>query len=250
MKLQKSSAVVTLICTIFLFLPFFQPNLSASDFEGVIKISMKSDMFSFSADYFVKSDKLRIEMGGSGGMMQGMASGGEQAVTILDYKAKKIYTLMPSEKMYIEMPYMENQMKEDNMEFQKAMKDIKPQKTGKTEKINGYACELWTMTAEENGEKMVSEMWMSKDFPEIKGLMQKNQLLPKMSEQDGMPLRMIVRDNSGKEMMRWEVLDVKAKSLDDKLFKVPSDYIKQSFMMPPGDFQMPEGIEMPEDMQE
>ena len=180
------------------------PVMAASDFEGTIHMDTKSADGNVQMVYFVKPKIMRIEM----------RSGQGQAITIQDFESKKLYTLIPQMKQYTITPMAEEEGDGPDEE--------KPVKTGKTEKILGYNCELYKMKSPEG--KM--EIWATKDIPAIKML---------SHNVDGStltPLRIITYDKSGEEVARQEVTKIKEKKLAASLFKPPASYKQFEFTMP------------------
>jgi hypothetical protein len=109
-------------------------------------------------------------------------------------------------------------------------------RTGKSEKIAGYSCEVWRITDKET-KKLEHEICVAKGFGrgataflDPKRLQQSSQpsWVKQLVKEGGFGLRSIWYDDSGKESSRTEVVGVEKKSLDGNLFVVPADYTRQS----------------------
>lgn len=88
--------------------------------------------------YYQGDQKMRTEM---------KTEDGRQAVSIIDIKARKMYTLMPEEKMYMEIPLggdtaawaADDKTREEYYEVKKLG----------TEKVNGYVCDKYELIPRE-----------------------------------------------------------------------------------------------------
>lgn len=90
--------------------------------------------------YYQGDQKMRTEM---------KTEDGRQAVSIIDIKARKMYTLMPEEKMYMEIPLggdtaawaADDKTREEYYEVKKLG----------TEKVNGYVCDKYELIPRKKG---------------------------------------------------------------------------------------------------
>src|SRR4029077_16168665 len=90
-------------------------------------------------------------------------------------------------------------------------------KTGKTDTVAGYTCDVWKVT-ETNGGKVDLCVAQGIEFPRMMGL----ESAAWMGELGGsFPLRAVTTDASGKEKGRMEVTKIDKKSIDDAQFTIP-----------------------------
>lgn len=90
--------------------------------------------------YYQGDQKVRTEM---------KAPDGQQAISILDMQARKMFTLMPAEKMYMEIPLgadtaawaADDKTREEYYEVRKVG----------TEKVNGYLCDKYELIPKKQG---------------------------------------------------------------------------------------------------
>ncbi len=167
-----------------------------------------------------------------------METQGMQTVTIMDVPDDKIYMIMPSQRMYMEMSMgqiqkMAEQMQHDTMDIDK---DIDVTKTGRMETIAGHRCEHWIISSSTGK----VDACMAKGigtFMQGRTPMSRGRSEPawqrEAREQGAFPLT--VADDSGKVL--FQVTQIERKSLDASLFQPPSDFQKMSMPGMPG---MPE----------
>lgn len=179
-------------------------------FEGRVKMRMAGEGEQQTLDYYVKGERMRVEMNGP------QAQGG---VMILHMKEKKMLILMPDQKMYMTMPLPD--IKQD------ASENKKPEPTGKTKTILGYEAEQYLI--DEGGSEF--EVWATDELGAFAGLH-----LPGDDPQGGpspaesalsgqkfFPL-LIIERRGGREATRVEVTEVERKKLEDELFEPPADF--------------------------
>ncbi len=193
-------------------LVFFISVISAQNFEGIIKFKVTYEGEASEMKYQIKDGKFRMDapdnkMGGGAFLMDD----------------KSMYILMPSQKMYMEMPIDVADMDVDTDDM------TEPNRTGETKVILGHEAEKWLM--KDNEEDI--EMWVAKDlgkFVLMNGPMQEQKpAWYKEIENDGFfPMLVINRDKSGNEVGRYEVTELKEQKLSDDLFNIPSGYTKMS----------------------
>ena len=162
------------------------------------------------------------------------ARGGEgdgPGVMILNVPAKQSITLMPEQKQYMVMEF-------DPAKLAATAKDMvnatEPVKTGRSEKICGYSCDEYTMTANND----TIQMWIAEGFGTAaffssgggRGGSQPSAWENIAREKGWFSLRNVTLDKKGVEKSRLEATAVEKGHLDDELFKPPADYTE--FKMP------------------
>ncbi|MGH7739684.1 MAG: DUF4412 domain-containing protein [bacterium] len=187
----------------------------AGEFQGEVDYHVTmSDGHKSQMNYFLKGSKARMEM----------TMDGHHVVNIIDFPAKKIYMLMPEQKIVMTTAIPD--VKKEQSKTGEKMK-----KTGKTKKILGRETYEWKST-DKNG---TTSIWGAKGMgafmmgagPGGKG--------PDTSwtaavEKAGLfPLEMDSKEK--KDGMSMIATKIESKHLDNSLFKVPSDYKDMSAMM-------------------
>lgn len=205
-----------------------------TDFEGEITANVTSKSASaaqkgpsgpMSVVFGIHKPKFRIDASGSG-----TPSGG----IIIDPQQKKAWTLIPAQKMAMVLDF-------DKM---KAMKGQIPglpnapktapgapatppkiDKTGKTEVVAGYSCEIWNITSETTkAEACMAEGITWVDLTDLGFASPEFTAAAVASGANHFPLRVVAYDAKGAEQTRMEVTKVDKKKLDDARFVVPPDY--------------------------
>lgn len=168
----------------------------------------------------MKGQRMRMEFGGITGMGAG-ASG----ATIVDGGAKKTYTLMPATKQYVETDL--SALPATSVATPKATAT----NTGRTDRVAGYACDLWTISSPAS--KLDSELcvahgltFLAMGVGPFAALGAGGDAWGDALDGGGFPLRMRVFDAPGHEMMRLEATRVEKKSEPDSLFEIPAGYTK------------------------
>lgn len=206
--------------------------VSAFAFEGRVSLGMTAEKGGEQViDFAMKGDLVRMEP------QSGEARG---AAMIMNAAKQEMTILMPSERMYMVMPMRGGPAQQgDGAEA----KEIKIEKTGRTEKILGYDCEEWLMT--DKGES--TALWVTEQLGAFMGLGGGNPMGGMMggrkAKADGaawekllkgkkgwFPLRVVSRDARGKEKFRLEAKKIEAGTLPADLFAPPAGF--QKFAMP------------------
>jgi len=240
--------IPTTIALSVLLLPGFVTSTWGGTFEGIVHFKdtrggAKGEHLA-EFDYFTKASKIRIEM---------QRQDAQHAAIVMDPEGRKTIILMAAQRMYMEFPMKEPT--EAATEPKSAPKGPTIVKTGKTDTILGYSCEIVAIKTE-HGE---SEICASKEL---------GQFYSQRSAQPGMgrhgtggggegdyawakefrdkgffPLRAVTKDENGKEINRLEATKIEKKSLDASLFSIPEGYTKFDLAgmlggkgMPPGMF--------------
>jgi hypothetical protein len=190
--------------------------LGAGPFEGEITMNVtEAGKPPHAITYDVKGSKMRFDAPAEAGP----AGGG---YVIFDGANKKMTSVSDAKKtaFVMDMNGMGGPAGMANPAIaQAAQKKPTIDKTGKTDTVAGYSCDIWKVT-EDNGDK--GELCVAKGitFP-----MMGRQASGWMSSLDDyFPLRAVMSDPSGKEKNRMEVTKIEKKSFDDSKFEVPAGY--------------------------
>lgn len=205
---------------------------SAFAFEGRVSLGITAEKGGEQViDFAMKGDFVRMEP------QSGEARG---AAMIMNAAKQEMTILMPSERMYMVMPMRGGPAQQgDSGET----KDMKIEKTGRTEKILGYDCEEWLMT--DKGES--TTLWVTEQLGTFMGLGGGNPMGGMMGSRKAktegsawekllkdkkgwFPLRVTSRDARGKEKFRLEAKKVEPGTLPADLFAPPAGF--QKFAMP------------------
>lgn len=174
------------------------------------------------AETWMSGQKLKMAMETPMGKME----------TIVDAEAGMIYTLMGAQKSYLEMSL--DQVVKMAAQQSAAIGEIKVEKTGKNETINGWKCTEYRVTSP----AMEMSVWATKDlgidpkaFYEFNKKLQSNDPLSKSfdpSKIDGFPIRTEGTVKQGGQEMKVvsEVTTVDEKPIPANTFTIPSDYKK------------------------
>ena len=197
--------------------------LHAGDFEGVIhmKTTHAETGTSGAMDWYLKGDKGRVEMS---------RTDGQKTVMIFDGKTRTMQMAMPGQKTYMEIS-----LEGGRGEYLKeALEKQSVERTGKTEKIAGYSCEVWRITDKER-HRTKSDLCVAKGFgsaarfwidPKEARRSSQPGWVKQLIEEGGFGLRSIQYDEAGKETTRMEVTSIDKKSLEATLFAFPADWTK------------------------
>ncbi len=199
---------------LFLLTSTFFIVVSAQDFEGVIAFSMKGPEESRNLEYFTSGEMVR---------MQFEQTPGVTMVVVVNSKTGSAFVLMTESKMYMEMNLRDMPAPEGSG------KDIDFQKTGKTEKLLGYACDQVLMKQE----GMEVEMWVTKglgrfvqsNFNAASKSPAMKKIEDELTSKGYFPLRMISK-SGGQVEFRMDALSVTRKQLRKDLFVIPTGFTK------------------------
>lgn len=168
----------------------------------------------------MKGEKLRMEFGGLGAVGVG--------ATIVDGTAKKTYTLMPTTKQYVETDLSTLPA---SAPAPGATPKTKATKTGRTDKVAGYACDIWTISSPvstSESELCVAHglTFLAMGVGPFAAFGGGGDVWGEALNGGGFPLRMRIFDAPGHEMMHMEATRVEKKSQADSLFEIPAGYTK------------------------
>ena len=196
--------------------------VSAASFEGKVAFKMTTDGKTQEMLYNIKGDKIRLEMPGQKGM------GG----MILDTAKKETTVIMDEQKMYMTMAIPDSAATPGNKG-----EEGKLEKTNETEKILGYTATKYISTYENTK----TEMWLAEGLGTFMSFSGGNPMggrnnrsaqgMPQgwdraLAGKELFPLRVVGRDNKGKETFRMETTAINKQSLPDSLFTPPAGYQK------------------------
>ena len=191
---------------------------AAASFEGKIELLTTEGRKTFTTTYYYTADKMRIES----------SETAEAGAMIMDFTAKQMLMLMPSEKMYMVMN-IAAQMD------QGAADSTPPVKSGRTETILGYECHEYIITEK----KTVTEYWAAKGLGVFRAMARGGPGGPPAgpsaweaaAQSEGLfPLRTVERSLKGKELSRTEATAIAPGNQPDSLFTPPKDFTR--FEMP------------------
>lgn len=207
----------------FVFL-FLTAVLGAQDFEGFVKYKIEAAGETTFMKYYKKGNMVRMEP-----EIEDMQMGGGAII----FKNDKTYMLMPEQKMYMEFGDDMMGMMKDEMQSEMKEEDFtKPTKTGETKDILGYACEKWIF--EDDGNTV--ELWAAKglgNFVMLSAPMSEQKMpdwYNEIAEEGFFPMQVKDMDSDGNVESTMEVVDIKAESVSDDMFEIPSNFSK--FSMP------------------
>jgi len=225
--------IPTQIILSILVVPSFVGSTWAGAFEGIVHFkdtrngSKGEQTAEF--DYFTKANKIRIEMQ--------RRDGQHAAAILMDPDARKTTILMAAQRMYMEFPIKEATESAPELS-QAAGKGPTIVKTGKTDTVLGYSCELVTIKTG-HGE---SDICASKDLGQFYSQRTAQPSMGRHGASGGgeadyawakefrdkgyFPLRAVTKDESGTEINRLEATKIEKKPLDASLFSVPEGYTK------------------------
>lgn len=167
---------------------------AAMEFSADVMISAGGQQMA--SKMYNKGDKQRMDMNTPGGTM----------ITVIDLATGKGFTLMPAQKMYMELGGMGDESIKQIKEFRSGKVPGNAKKLG-SEKVSGYATDIYLIDDPKAGK---AKIWYS---PKLK--------YPVKSEGQG-PM--------GKHSM--QLSNIKEGGVNDSLFTVPTGY--QKFAMPKG----------------
>jgi hypothetical protein len=195
-------------------------------FEGKIRYAMTTDRNSTFMSYVMKGGLTRMEV---------EAEKGQTAVMLLDFAKHEMTMLMPQQKMYMVQPLPDPAKTEPGTPGEAVQPDV--QRTGEYETILGYKCEKIIVKSRND----VAEIWGAEGMgvfmnPGMGGPMGRGRPAPRsaweaeLASRGFFPLRVVVRNASGKQTFKMEATEIDTSTPADSLFVPPPDY--QKFEMP------------------
>ena len=201
--------------------------VSAEDFEGVLHMATTHAGAGTSSkmDWYLKNDKARVEVA---------RADGQATVMIFDATTRTMQMAMPGTKNYMVI----NLSGARGEHIREALDKQTVERTGRTDKIVGYSCEVWRIIDKE-GDRLKNDICVAKGFgkaasfwvdpKEMKRSSQPS-WVKQLVDEGGFGLRSIHYDEAGKESSRMEVTSLERKTLDSSLFSFPADWVKQDMM--------------------
>lgn len=197
-----------------------------SNFEGQVKVDGEHEGTEYAVDYFLKGEKLRVEV-----------QKPQNMVLISD--SDFITMLMPKQNRYMKFPKDQvEQMQQMMGSGQKSdaenliEEDMELQKTGETKVILGRECDKWTY---EDDDKKV-ETWVTSGFGNFMGFTtplggsNADAWEGLFGDPDLFPMEITQWDKDGNQISKFEVTEMEQKSLSNDMFTPPSDYEEMNMM--------------------
>lgn len=229
-----------------LFLPiilFLFTGAALSQFEGVLhmKIVSYSD-----GDSTVMDAVMSLKGRNFASTIRETGEGGEEIGKYIMRGEEKVFWIVSDrEKKYIEFPIPDDKSEQDGGGDlpEGTTPGYSLKKTGKTQKISGYACEEWIA---DDGEGRVAAIWATSELGEIYGSVV--DFFDQMSDESGVegghwesalaakklfPVR-VTRMEDGELSETEEIISIERKTVPGSVFEAPKGYEKQSLDL---DFQ-------------
>ncbi len=193
-------------------------SANAGDFEGILHMSTSHGTEPpHKMDWSIKGDKARIDRPRENGRSHGM---------IIDTTAKKMLMLFDEKHSYAEIDFGG----ERGERLDKMMDTYDVERTGKTDIVAGYSCEIWRIK-EKDAQQQRTEACIAKGFGRVASFWvepRKSQpaWITELVNDGAMAIRSVRYDKAGSEISRMEVTSVARKSLDSGLFAAPHGYTK------------------------
>jgi hypothetical protein len=220
------SIALVLVLSLFISNSFAQTE----GFEGMVKFNVEAQGNAADMKYFMKGDKLRIEMAAP-----------QKVVMINDSEGMKM--LIPQRQMYMsfsegmmdQMNRMRNKSKypsKEDMTEDEFMAKIDEYRTGKTKEIKGHECEQWIVPSGNNE----IEMWVTHDFGNFMGFsnpmskQQKEGWQRLVGDTNFFPMEVITKDDGGNVVSTFKVKEIEEKSVSESLFQIPDGYKEMNMM--------------------
>jgi outer membrane lipoprotein-sorting protein len=194
---KKIRLKLVIVLGIFILLIGFSSMALAAEFSADLIID--NPQGKFTGKVYVKADKIRQEF-----LKQDM-----KQVIILRLDKGVTWSLMPENKMYMEMPGIGKEASDP--EIEKKIKDMAEKKSLGKEKINGYVCEKYQYIYHDKSLGILTQ-WFSKRLN-----------YPIKTEYKAAAYQMLT-----------EYKNIKEGRIADSLFEIPSGYQKMQLPMMPG----------------
>lgn len=196
----------------------------------------------------LKSPKVRIDAGADVAADNPMLAQG--AAFIIDPPAKKAYALITAQKKAIVFDFdkAKGGLKVPKLGGGAPSAPSAPadppkiEKTGKTEVIAGFQCEVWKITSKTGrADACLAEGIKWIDLSDIGLQSPEFAAVAAVSDFNHFPLRMVAFDEKNVETSRMEATKIEKKKLDDTRFVVPPDFQVVDLNALLGGFQPPGG---------
>lgn len=197
-----------------------------SHFEGHVKIEGEQEGTEYVADYFLKGEKMRMEVQ-------------QPQNTVLIVDGGDMIMLMPEEKRYMKFPKDQLQKMQQMMDGWQSSdteelieEDMELQNTGETKEILGRECEKWVY---EDDEKKV-ETWVASGFGNFMGFTaplkggNEDAWEGLFGDPDLFPMEMTQWDKNGNKTSDFKITEMEEESLSNDMFAPPSDYEEMNMM--------------------
>ena len=187
----------------------------AQSFEGVIEFTKTTGPIVTTYKYIVKGDHIRIEEIGAQGEIQG--------VFLVDTRDRSVRALSPERKLYMDVP---------NLRLPKDV-NVQVKKTTEMQTINGYQCEKWIVSSDE--EDRIIEYWVASDefdffIPLLETLNRKDKLsvfFLQIPDAIGVFTMLGVETKlDGTEVTKLEVNRIDRTANETAIFEIPPNYNK------------------------
>jgi hypothetical protein len=202
-------------------------SLAQSTFEGEIQMKVTSEEV-MDLTFLIKGQTSKI-----------VASSEQGPINIIfNQTSKKMYLVMHNQKMFMEFPLDEFEMKKGLDTLTDGEMNQVLNKTGRTRIISGYECDEYIVKDEDQ----TVNFWVSKEqipffgFGNPMGEDKKSKKYENLfSMLKGFPLEVISINNDGTQDMKMEVISINKKEIGINEFEIPRDY--QKFEMPMMNFE-------------
>jgi len=187
----------------------------AQSFEGVIEFTKTTGPIVVTYKYIVKGDHIRIEEIGAQGEIQG--------VFLVDTHDRSVQALSPERKLYMDVP---------NLRLPKDV-NVQVNKTDEMQIINGYQCEKWVVSSDE--EDRIIEYWVANDefdffIPLLETLNRKDKLsvfFLQIPDAVGVFTMLGMETKlDGTEVTKLEVTKIERTENRTAIFEIPPNYNK------------------------
>lgn len=194
---KKIELRLVIVLGIFISLIVFSGMALAAEFSADLVIDNPEGKFT--GKVYVKGDKIRQEF---------LKEDGKQ-VMILRLDKGVTWTLMPEDKMYMEIPGIGKEATDP--EIEEKIKDMAEKKSLGKEKVKGYVCEKYQYIYHDKSLGILTQ-WLSKRL--------------------NYPIK--TEYKAPAYYMLTEYKNIKEKRIPDSLFEIPSGFQKMQLPMMPG----------------
>ncbi len=194
---KKIGLRLVIVLEIFISLIVFSSMALAAEFSADLIIDNPEGKFA--GKIYIKGDKIRKEF----------LKEDEKLVMILRLDKGVTWTLMPEDKMFMEIPGIGKEATDP--EIEKKIKDMAEKKSLGKEKVSGYVCEKYQYIYHDKSLGILTQ-WLSKRL--------------------NYPIK--TEYKAPAYYMLTEYKSIKEERIPDSLFEIPSGYQKMQIPMMPG----------------